>query len=82
MKLYVAEESIRRLGQLTLHITANGVAIEPAVYDTPGLATLVRTLPPTDAESLDLHFSLDRAMHPEPADSRERGLIVASIEAN
>jgi tRNA (mo5U34)-methyltransferase len=79
MRLYVAEESIRRLGRLTLSANANGQALEPAVYDTAGLATYVRQFDEKGPE-IELQFSLDRALAPEEADSRERGVIVASIE--
>jgi tRNA (mo5U34)-methyltransferase len=79
MALYISEDSIRRLQRLTLSAAANGRPLDPAVYDTPGPATYVRTLD-TLAPEVDLQFELDRALPPEPSDSRERGLIVASIE--
>lgn len=79
MKLYVAEESVRRLSAITLHAAANGVALEPAVYDTAGMETYVRELHSESGE-LELRFSLDKALAPEESDSRERGIIVASIQ--
>jgi hypothetical protein len=79
MRFYIAEESMRRLGRLTLSATANGRALEPAVYDTAGPATYVREL---DAPGeVTLEFTLDQALEPEESDSRQRGLIVAAIEA-
>lgn len=78
MKLYVAEESVRRLSAITLHATVNGVALQPAVYDTAGMESYVRELESESGE-LELHFSLDKALAPEGSDSRERGIIVASI---
>lgn len=77
--LYVAEESISRLQRLTLSAIANGRALNPAVYETPGLATFVRALVGATGD-IDLSFSLDRALAPEESDSRERGIIVASIK--
>jgi hypothetical protein len=79
MKLYVAEESVRRLSRITLHATANGVALAPAMYDTPGMESYVRELQSDNGE-LELHFRLDRALPPEESDSRERGIIVAAMQ--
>ena len=79
MKLYVAEESVRRLGAIALHATVNGVALPPAVYDTVGMESYVRELEAESGE-LELRFRLDKALAPEESDSRERGIIVASIQ--
>jgi len=78
MKIYVPEESVVRLGVLTLHATVGGEALLPAVYDAPGAHAYVRELAASAGE-LELVFRLDRALPPEEADSRERGLIVSSI---
>ena len=78
MKLFVPEESIERLGRLTLHATINGEAILPAVYDAAGTHAYVRELAASAGE-VELRFQLDRALCPEEADSRERGVIVSSI---
>ena len=79
MRLYIAEESVRRLGRLTLSATANGTVLEPAVYETAGLATFVRRLEGVTDSEIELRFSLDLALPAEEADSRERGIIVVSI---
>jgi SAM-dependent methyltransferase len=79
MKLYVAQESVRRLHAITLHATANGVALPPAVYDTAGMESYVRELRSENGE-LELRFRLDKALAPEDADDRERGIIVTSIQ--
>jgi tRNA (mo5U34)-methyltransferase len=79
MKLYLSDESLRRLGAITLRAEANGVPLSPAVYDTPGMETYVRELQ-SDRGTLDLHFRLDKALPPEDADDRERAIIVASIQ--
>jgi tRNA (mo5U34)-methyltransferase len=80
MRLYVAEESVRRLKRLTLSAMANGIALEPAVYETAGLATFVRRLDVGMDSEIVLRFWLDRALPSEEADSRERGIIVTSIQ--
>jgi hypothetical protein len=79
MKLYVAGESVRRLGAITLHATANGVALPPAVYLTAGMESYVRELEAESGE-VELRFSLDKALPPEESDDRERGIIVVSIQ--
>jgi hypothetical protein len=78
MKLYVSDESVARLGALTLHARAGGEALLPAVFDAAGAHSYVREIA-APAGGLDLRFSLDKALLPEEADSRERGIIVASI---
>jgi SAM-dependent methyltransferase len=79
MRFYIPEESIRRLGCLTLSAAANGQPLEPAVYEIPGPATYVRTLD-LPAGEVTVEFTLDRALEPDAADDRQRGIIVAAIE--
>ena len=79
MKLYVAEESVHRLGAITLHASANGTILAPATYDTAGMKSYVRELQ-SESGPVELRFSLDKALLPEELDSRERGIIVASIQ--
>ena len=80
VKFYIAEESIRQLGSLTLSATAGGRALEPAVYETAGLANYVRTLDCAGGE-VTVDFALDRALEPDEHDDRQRGIIVAAITA-
>jgi hypothetical protein len=79
MKLYVAEESVRRLSRITLHAAANGVALAPAVFDAVGMESYVRELQSESGE-LELRFRLDKALPPEESDDRERGIIVVSMQ--
>jgi SAM-dependent methyltransferase len=79
MKLFVAEESARRLGALTLQATANGVALAPAVYGTPGMESYQRKLDMASHE-VELRFRLDKVLPPDESDDRERGIIVVSIQ--
>ena len=64
---------------ITLHATVNGVALPPAVFDTVGMESYVRELQSEGGE-LELRFFLDKALAPEDADDRERGIIVTSIQ--
>jgi hypothetical protein len=79
MKLFVAEESARRLGAITLCATANGVALMPEVYGTPGMASYQRKLD-VASRDVELRFSLDKALAPDESDDRERGIIAVSIQ--
>jgi tRNA (mo5U34)-methyltransferase len=81
MRFYIAEESIRRLARLTLSANVDGRALEPAMYDTPGPATYVREIA-SPRDEVTIEFMLDRALEPEEADSRQRGIIVAAIDVN
>ena len=77
MKLYIPEDSVRRLGEMTLAASVNGAALEEAVLATAGLFTYVREL--GAAGELEIRFRLDKALPPDEDDERERGIIVASI---
>jgi hypothetical protein len=79
INMFVPEESLERLGPLTLSITAGARELEPAVYETPGLHTLVRHLDDAAGGDLLLRFRLSGALPPDRDDDRERGIIVASI---
>jgi tRNA (mo5U34)-methyltransferase len=80
MQLFLAGESIERLGPITLSASVNGRDLPPAVYATAGLQTLVRTLDRDLAgRDLLLRFRLSGALPPDESDTRERGIIVGSI---
>jgi SAM-dependent methyltransferase len=79
MRMWVAEESIRRLGPITLSACANGQELPPAVLETPGMATFTRALRESTDGALEIRFHLDKVLPPDAIDSRERGVIVASI---
>ena len=77
MKLYVPEDSVRRLGALTLSTSVNGQALEDAVLEAGGLFHYVREF--GAAGELEIRFRLDKALPPDDDDERERGIIVAAI---
>jgi hypothetical protein len=77
MKLYIPEDSVRRLGALTLAASVNGEALEEALLETAGLFNYVREL--KAAGELEIRFRLDKALPPDADDDRERGIIVAAI---
>jgi SAM-dependent methyltransferase len=79
MKVWIAEESIRQLGRLTLTANVNGRDLAPAVFDNPGLAMFTRNLDRLTPGDIEVRFRLDNALPPDAVDSRERGLIVERI---
>jgi hypothetical protein len=61
-----------------MHIRSGNTVLPPAVFDQPGTQSLTRALPVSDA-SATLTFQLDRALEPDSADPRQRGIIVADF---
>jgi SAM-dependent methyltransferase len=79
MQVWIADESIRQLGEITLAASVNRRDLAPAVFSAPGLATFIRTLDCIEPGPLEVRFRLDKALPPDATDSRERGVIVAKI---
>jgi tRNA (mo5U34)-methyltransferase len=77
MRVWVAEESIRQLGAITLSASANGIELAPSVFDAPGLATFSRRI--DAAGTLEVRFRLDKALPAQATDGRELGIIVERI---
>jgi tRNA (mo5U34)-methyltransferase len=77
MKLFIPEESLRRLGPFTLSASIDGRELEPATFAAAGLAMYVRDV--AASGEVEVRFRLDKALPPDEEDSRERGVIVASI---
>jgi hypothetical protein len=77
MRVWVAEQSIRQLGAITLSASVNGIELAPAVFDAPGLATFSRRI--DAAGTLDVRFRLDKTLPAQAADGRELGIIVERI---
>lgn len=77
MKLYVPPELIERFGPVTLSAEANGVALAPQTYESPGNAIYSRRLP---GGEIDLTFEVSDAFPPGKADERELAMIVARLE--
>jgi SAM-dependent methyltransferase len=69
--------AIPELVPLKVSIFANGTELAPAVLESAGLHHVSRKL--DVAGDLTLRFQTSRALEPDAADSRERGVIVAAI---
>jgi tRNA (mo5U34)-methyltransferase len=80
MEVFIPAVLIERLGHLTLRATFEGRELRPALFDKPGTHSFVRRLRKSSEGERIVHFSLDRALRPGDLDSRELGIIVASIE--
>ncbi|MCL5745885.1 MAG: hypothetical protein M1541_18495 [Acidobacteria bacterium] len=81
LHLAIPELVFSRYPSVTLSAAVNGLPLGTETYTKPGEYTYARELPAgMRAEALVIHFELDRALTPDEADKRERGIIVTSIE--
>jgi tRNA (mo5U34)-methyltransferase len=79
MRFYVPPILIEAFGKITLSAGIDGRELQPLVVSEPGIHTFVRRIPaPSATPSVDFH--LDNAIDPNVHDSRELGIIVASLE--
>jgi len=82
LELYVPEIVLAGGKSVTLRALANGQPLAPERFLSPGLYEYRRKLPvPAGESDVRIDFSLDRALPPDAADSRERGIIVRAAEA-
>ena len=82
MSVHIPEVVLDRFGEVTVRAIANGVSLPEERYTEPGQHEYRRKLPaPTGESDVRIDFSIDRALEPDAADARERGIIVRSIEA-
>jgi hypothetical protein len=71
-----------QLGRVTLQAAVGGNVLTPEVYSAAGAQAYQRildasaTLPP---DSVQVDFTLDKALPPSAADARELGIIVSSV---
>ncbi len=73
LNLYIPDDAVAR--PLGLTIRSGGELLPSALFDRPGLQTLVRDV---RGDQL-IEFELERAFPADEKDPRERGIIVASI---
>ena len=79
MRFYVPPILIEAFGKITLSARLDGGEVQPLVVSEPGIHTFMRKIPkPSATASVDFH--LDNAVDPNADDSRELGIIVASLE--
>lgn len=74
-EIYIPEALIEAASPITLTITANGHALEPARYTSPGLYTVTRSV----TKPGEIVFESSHALPPDDVDLRERSIIVQSI---
>lgn len=79
MRFYAPPILMETFRSITLGARINGVELQSLVVREPGVHAFVRKIPtPTTTPSVD--FRLDNAIDPNSSDSRELGIIVASLE--
>jgi hypothetical protein len=79
MRFYVPPILMETFRRITLVARIDGIELQSLVVREPGVHTFVRKLPtPTTTPYVD--FRLDNAIDPNASDSRELGIIVASLE--
>ncbi|MBI3698725.1 MAG: class I SAM-dependent methyltransferase [Acidobacteria bacterium] len=81
LKFLLPPELLARLHSVTLSATVNGVPLAPQTYTGAGDQIYARSVPAAAlaAESVRVEFQLDRALAPDEADHRERGLVVSYV---
>jgi len=78
LHLYVPEPVISRFGSITLKASADSQELKPETYRKAGAAIYQRQI--NKAGESQVNFALSNALPPTPADARELGVIVSSVE--
>lgn len=80
LRFFLPEIVVEKLGPLTLAAEVDGQPLAGETYAQPGEYVYARGLPPGEpGRRVRIEFRLDRALPPDEADPRERGLIVSSL---
>jgi hypothetical protein len=77
--VYVPPEILERVGPLTLIVGINGQTVTPVLFESSGEHHVVRSLEGAKGD-IQVEFELDKCLSASPDDTRELGIIVASIE--
>jgi SAM-dependent methyltransferase len=80
MKVYVPEDLLERFGPRRLEIDVDGEPSAPAIFDSPGYHEIVRRFRTRGRRSILVSCRVDNAMPPDDEDSRERALVVVSLD--
>lgn len=81
LKVNVPEAIAGRLGPQTLSARAGSVALPPETFPQPGDYEYARDVPAAafETDSIQIEFSLDKALPPGQVDQRELGIIVTTV---
>ncbi|MDQ6759685.1 MAG: hypothetical protein M3Z32_07460 [Acidobacteriota bacterium] len=81
LKLYVAAQSIQKLGSITLAAQVEGVALAPEVFAKDGTYLYTRAVPALLFRGglLPVAFSLDKALALSDSEFRELGTVVEEV---
>src|SRR4051794_3504099 len=80
--LYFPEGEITQLGPITLSARTECYELESTTFSKPGLQQYTARVPAEllNTNILPITFSLDKAVPPSAADSRELGVVIRSVE--
>ncbi|HEV2689588.1 MAG TPA: hypothetical protein VGV35_13590 [Bryobacteraceae bacterium] len=78
LEFSVPEVVIQRLKSITLSASIDGLKLTPEQYTSTGIFSYVRAVPADklQTQNIPVDFTLDKALPPTAADSRELGIIV------
>lgn len=80
LRFFLPEAVVEKTGPLTLEAQVDGQPLASETYARPGEYVYVRGLPSGEADRrVCIEFRLDKALPPDEADPRERGIIVSSL---
>jgi len=79
MRVYAPPFLIEKFGSITLYAKIDDAEVQPLVMRDPGTHEFVRKIP-KPSEVTSVVFRLDKFVGPDANNSRELGIIVASIE--
>ena len=81
LRFFVPQPLIERYGPVTLHASADGVALPSQTYPESARFTYRATVDNASASGpIQLDFWLDHALPPSEADERELGIVVAALD--
>ena len=81
LRFSIPEAVIEKLKPMTLSASVNGVKLPPERYSTAGDFTYTRELPASalNTGNVPVSFTLDKALPPSTADTRELGVVVKQV---
>jgi hypothetical protein len=81
LKFALPDALLKKLQAITLTATVGGVALPSETYAQPGAQVYAQSVPANAlaGESVQVDFTLDKALGPDENDRRELGLVVSAV---
>jgi hypothetical protein len=81
LKFSLPEVLLKKLQSITLTATVGGVALPSESYTQPGAHVYAQSVPANAlaGESVQVDFTLDKALGPDENDRRELGVVVSAV---